>query len=391
MIQEKGNVTKESHNESIKNKEREVASYKLIKGGEIDLIALIKTIWVGRKKIFYSIGICFSIGLLVALLSPVKYTASATLLPSAEKKGSSLGNLSALAGMAGVNLSNMMGDASIIPSQLYPQVIYSYPFQNELINRKLNFENNIEPISLLQYIINDSIESFGDKLKKYTIKLPWTLKELMIGKKEVKENNFKSKLVYISEDEDKALGYVSNMIGVEVDEMTGLVTINVVGSERIVTTEFVANIIELLQDYVIEYKTKQARQSLEFIQERFNEKKREYEDIQVEYFSYRDQHQNVITDRIDLEYQRLKDEYEIISSVFKDLSKQSEAAKIAVMEETPAFTVLEPARVPLRKSSPRRGMILVVSIFIGVIFGVGYVILTKYILDNKLFDNENSQ
>ena len=63
---------------------------QIIKDDELDLIALIKTIWNGRKTVYYSVGICVFIGLLIAFLSPAKYTASATLLPSSENKSSSM-------------------------------------------------------------------------------------------------------------------------------------------------------------------------------------------------------------------------------------------------------------------------------------------------------------
>ena len=104
---------------------------QIIKDDELDLIALIKTIWNGRKTVYYSVGICVFIGLLIAFLSPAKYTASATLLPSSENKSSSMGGLGALAGMAGINLGSMMGQSEGIPAEIYPQVVNSYPFMNE--------------------------------------------------------------------------------------------------------------------------------------------------------------------------------------------------------------------------------------------------------------------
>lgn len=65
----------------------------IIKDDEIDLIALIKTIWDGRKTIYYSVGVCVFIGLLIAFLSPAKYTASATLLPSTQDKSNSMSSI----------------------------------------------------------------------------------------------------------------------------------------------------------------------------------------------------------------------------------------------------------------------------------------------------------
>jgi LPS O-antigen subunit length determinant protein (WzzB/FepE family) len=48
---------------------------------EIDLIALVKSLWLERKFIYKTIiGFAF-IGIIVSLLSPVIYTASSTFIP----------------------------------------------------------------------------------------------------------------------------------------------------------------------------------------------------------------------------------------------------------------------------------------------------------------------
>ena len=44
---------------------------------EIDLVELIKRMWVNRKLILKVTGVCFALGLLIALFSPKAYTAGA--------------------------------------------------------------------------------------------------------------------------------------------------------------------------------------------------------------------------------------------------------------------------------------------------------------------------
>ena len=143
------------------NKEKDInqAEKPIIQEDEIDLVQLVKTIWAGRKIIYYSVGICVFIGLIIAFATPAKYTASATLLPSEEKKGGSFGNLGALAGMAGINLSSMFGEASGISIELYPQIINSYPFKKELIHQKFEIQNFEKSISLYNYRLQDTIPS----------------------------------------------------------------------------------------------------------------------------------------------------------------------------------------------------------------------------------------
>ncbi len=355
---------------------------QIIKDDEIDLIALIKTIWNGRKIIYYSVGICVFIGLLIAFLSPAKYTATATLLPSSESKSRSMGGLGALAGMAGINLGSMMGQSEGIPAEIYPQVVNSYPFMNEFIHEKFNFEEYGQPISIYNYVVADSVPSLVAQIAKYTIKLPWTLKNAIFSDVNALSAKVQDPgVLSLSEEELMALGSMFEVIQINVDDKTGLVNVSVEVEEPVLAAQYVQKAIELLQEYIIEYKTKQARENLNFVQERYNEKKKEYEQAQLAFFDYKDSHRNIISERMDPELQQLSDAYDMASTVYKGLAQQLEQAKIAVKEETPVFTVLEPAKVPIEKSSPRIKLMLIVFVFfggfIGVVIVIGKLVLSK--------------
>ncbi|MCU4157545.1 lipopolysaccharide biosynthesis protein [Carboxylicivirga sp. A043] len=354
------------------NIENTKVNLQIIKDDEIDLIALVKTIWNGRKTIYYSIGVAVFIGLIIAFTSPAKYEAYCTLIPSEEKKGG-MGNLSALAGMAGINLGSMIGQSSGIPAEIYPQVVNSYPFKKEMVHQKFHFEDYAEPISLYEYAVADTIESLGGKVVKYTIRLPWTIKNALsnsdLGEEEVPDYG----VLNLSEEELMAMGAVEEVVLIEVDKKTGLINVSAELGEAVLVAQVVQKAVELLQGYIIKYKTKQAREHLEFIQRQFDDKKIEYEKAQRTFYSYKDQHRNMVSERVNLEFQRLSDEYDMSSSVFKGLAQQLEQAKIAVNEQTPAFTILEPAKVPIKKSAPKKKIILIVSVFLGGFLGLGIV------------------
>ena len=384
MKREQNNI-KESTTSSSNGggQEEDSSTHQIIKNDEIDLIALIKIIWEGRKTIYYSLGVCVFIGLLIAFLSPAKYIASATLLPSAENKSSRMGGLGALAGMAGINLGSMMGQSEGIPAELYPQVVNSYPFMNEFIHKKFHFEKYKEPISIYDYVLADSIPSLGSKIAKYTIRLPWTLKNVIFpGKDDLEEEVIPDYgVLNLKREELMALGSIFGLIQINVDEKTGLVYVSVEAEEPVLAAQYVQKAIELLQEYIIAYKTKQVRENLDFVQERYNEKKLKYEQTQLAFFNYKDSHRNIISERIDPELQRLSDAYDMASKVYKGLAQQLEQAKIAVKEETPVFTVLEPVKVPINKSAPKKKIILLLSLFVGGFLGVG-VIFGKLVFNN---------
>ena len=347
----------------------------IIKDDEIDLIALAHVIWDRRKTVFYTIGIVLILGFLIAIFSPVKYSASTTILPQSEEK-SDLGGLSGLASMAGINLSSMMGNSTGIQPDLYPKVIQSYPFLNDLVHQTYDFEDEPMPISIYDKFLKDTIPGIGNYLVKYTIRLPWTIKEAIMGEKQmVWEGNSDTslKIKRMSEEEEKLFEKMMDRISIEVDQETGLATISAEMEEPLLTAQVAQKTMELLQKYIIEYKTSQARNNLEFIQARDDEKKKEFEKIRAAFFDYRNRNRNVVEERTDMRYQELSDAYNIASQVYQNLAEQLEQAEIAVKEDTPAFSVIEPVKVPIEKSAPKRSLIVVVSLFLGGFIGIGVI------------------
>lgn len=363
---------------------------RIIKGDEIDLWALIKTLWRGRRIIAYSAAICLVIGLIVAYASPKKYTASATLLPSAEKKGGSFGGLSALAGMAGINIGSLMGDATGIPAELYPQVVGSVPYLMELMNEKLTWEKEGE-MSLFEKAQRDSVPSSFDKVKKYTIGLPWTVKDALSGKKRKDDimlgsgvkGEDEGQIFALSKLQLAVIEQLKKSVSINHDKKSGLVSLSVSEDEPLVAAQLADKAVALLQKSIIDYKTKQSAENLRFIQERFVEAKVNYEQSQRSFFAYKDAHRNVVAERMDVEYQRLSDAYDIASAIYKGLAQQQEQAKITVKEETPVFKVLDPVVVPKEKSAPKRGMIIVVSLFLGALLGVLWILGRMVLLNFK--------
>ena len=88
-------------------KDNQTNSYNNLEEDSIDIIALLKTVWNGKKIIIKTTAVFFIIGCIVALLSPVVYTAQTTFVPqvSEDQMSSSKGGLGSLASLAGINLN----------------------------------------------------------------------------------------------------------------------------------------------------------------------------------------------------------------------------------------------------------------------------------------------
>lgn len=355
-------------------KNKTIDSIQIIKDDEIDLITLSKVIWLAKKKIIISVILCVCIGLLYAFFSPVVYRSSAVILPQSEGK-SNLGQLGSLASLAGVNLSNIMGDAAGIQPELYPSIVGSYPFLNELIHTPVNYEGASNPVSFYEKEMADTISDFGSTIIKYTIKLPWTIKNAIMGTKASGTflNQESNQLVSLSVEEQRVFEKLDGKVSVSVDKKTGLVSIGAEMEEPLIAAQIAQKTLELLQRYIINYKTSQVQENLLFIEARFNEKKAAFQSAQKELFEFRDNYRNLVVERMDSRYQELQDNYNISMSIYLGLAQQLEQARIAVKKETPVFSIIEPVKVPVEKYKPRRSMIIIISGFIGIFVGLGWL------------------
>ena len=136
---------------------------------EIDLIELLKKIYIEKRFIIKSSIITAVVGVLFALIQPNQYTSSTTFIPQLSteiKAGGS--SLSGLASLAGINLSGVEG-SSEFPPTLYPQVIESVPFRLKLLSSSVNFNNESKILS--DYILSEkSFNLDGQKVAHRLLK-----------------------------------------------------------------------------------------------------------------------------------------------------------------------------------------------------------------------------
>jgi hypothetical protein len=151
---------------------------------EIDLVALAKQVWKGRKTIFIALGIGAILGVFIALFSPKEYTAKTVMVPQLEGSSKS-GGLSSLAALAGISVD--MSASSELSPLIYPQIVGSIPFQLELMNTPLDFVKVDRPVSLFEYYTEYSKPSLLSSVKKYTIGLPGILIGAIRGKPKPQE------------------------------------------------------------------------------------------------------------------------------------------------------------------------------------------------------------
>lgn len=150
---------------------------------EIDLVEIVRKLWKNRKFILRITLVFMLLGVLVALFSAEEYTAGSTMVPQTSEKKMS-GGLSGLAAMAGINLGDISGGETLSP-KMYSKILESIPFQKELMQTPIKFEEYEQPVTLFDYFTNEEYKKFslGGAIKKYTIGLPGVIMKAIRGEK----------------------------------------------------------------------------------------------------------------------------------------------------------------------------------------------------------------
>ena len=84
------------------------------------------------------------------------------------------------------------------------------------------------------------------------------------------------------------------------------------------------------------------------------------------------------TSRARIERERLQSKYSVASSIYSEMAKQLEQAKMQVKRDTPVLTIIQPVTVP-RQPSNSRAKTLIVWTFFGVVLGCGIVLGKSYL------------
>lgn len=343
---------------------------------EIDLRDLILPLWKARKQILtIAIG-CGILGGIVGFLTPATYTAGSTFLPQTAQAGGGLsGSLGGLASLAGINLNAPISGGDIPPS-MYATVLASEPFRKRILDA--NILVNGDSLTYREYLINQPKSVFSTVLE-YTIGLPGKIAGS--GKEEVTITS-PGELQALSDIENELHKALAGKISIANDKKEGVVSLTVVEGDPMIAAQVAKVTEEVLQDWIIEHKVKNAKAQYDFIAKQFETKEKEFFSIQDQLASYMDRNQNVLSATYLTRLERLQAEFDLVNTVYSELAKQKEQAAIQLSKDTPTFSVLDPVKVPKEKTAPKKSIYVLGAFFIGLIFSVGWYLTRKKFIES---------
>lgn len=349
--------------------------------GGIDIMALVRSLWAGRKTIIIITSVFIVLGLIAAITMKRTYSVSTTMVPQVSSRSNS--SLSSLASLAGFDLGTAtMGNSDLSPL-IYPQIVSSVPFRKELLYTPVHYEKVDTAVSMYTYykdIVKPSVFSY---VLKYTIGLPGVIlgairkpqPDLVLP---TAAGDSTPKPILLTKDEEKFMKMLSQSVTLAVDKKEGYITLTVNGIEPIQTAELAMAAQQLLQSEVTRFRTEKAQDNLDYIQARYDEIKAETESLQSQRAAVRDRSQQMNTARGRIEQERIDTKYAVASNIYAEMAKQLEQAKMQVKRDTPVLTIVQPVTVPVKPSNSRMKT-LIIWTFLGFVLACGWVIGKGYL------------
>ena len=278
--------------------------------------------------------------------------------------------------MAGINIGSMES-SSEFPPTLYPQVVNGVPFRVELLSNEITLNNEL--VVVKDYFLeNKSSFNILRTIKKYTIGLPSLILSLF---KNQKEYTNQSKIYSITEEDKGLFQILENNLSLSINEKEGFITISYTDNNKNVAAQVTQIAQNLLQEKIIEFKNKSSKEMLDFATKQYSDKKESYEKLQDERAVFVDKNINISSSLFQNKLSRLESEVNISESIVQQLASQVEQAKLQVNEDTPVFTTIKPVTIPFERSAPKRSLIVIVFVFLGLVLSAAYVLVKEPISD----------
>lgn len=342
---------------------------------EIDLIELGKKLWNKRKFILKVSGVGLLIGIIIAFSIPKEYSTTVILAPES-KEGGSLGNAGALAAMAGINLggTSTSGDLS---SDVYPNIMESTPFILGLSQIHVSDPKKKIDTTLFSYIKDEQKSAWWT----YILGVPKLVTGLFSSKKEEKPS-MENKLILTSDEVD-VIESLKERATISIDKKTGIITLASTMQSAVISATVADTLTSYLQSYIIKYRTEKARADLVFAEKLYNESKSDYNKAQQKYADYLDRNQNVILASYRVNQDKLQNEVTLAYNVYNQVAQQLQVAKVKVQDQTPVYTVIQPAIIPLIPTKPNKKLIVIGFIFLFAIGSCGYILGKDFLKNLK--------
>lgn len=324
---------------------------KQIKEGPIDFEKIFKDL-LKHKKLYYKVlPLAFVLAVLFSLSLPNYYSCTVKLAPELGSTAKTGGSLAGLASSFGINLGGAQQGADAISPTLYPDLMNSVDFKASLFPVKVTRKEDGKTFTYYDYMENEQ-------------HYPWWEAAIrsLFNKKESKSKTINP--FELTEDQTDVVKEINKNVSCEVDKKTFVITINVTDQDPLICATMADSVKTRLQKFITDYRTSKARVDFEYNKKLCAEAKARYEQARNRYTVFSDSHRGVSSQSAQTKQADLQNEMQMQQQIYQQIVAQLQQAEMKVQEETPAFTTLQSATVPVKKAGPKRAQMCLIFLFL---------------------------
>lgn len=341
---------------------------------QIDVVAMAKAMWRHKKAYFIVLPITFIVSCLLIICVPRYYTSTAKLAPELSSYNSS--SLGDIASSFGIELGGSSSNGDAIFPELYPELISSNDFLTSLFDVKVTSIDGKIDTTYYSYLATMQQSPWWSKMMN-GVKSWFATKDTTTIAQNAKVNPFK-----LTKRQNDIAQAISGNVSCSVDKKNYVISITVQDQDPLICATLADTVQQRLQQFITEYRTSKARKDLQYYQKLCSEAKGKYEKVRRTYGTYADANQDVILESYKLKQNDLENQMQLLYNNYTALQAQVQQAQAKLLMQTPAFTTLQNASVPLKPAGPKR-MIFV----LGMTF-FAFIIVTIYSIRNIIFREE---
>ena len=326
---------------------------KIIRNDSINFSALF-SLFVDGKKMIVRVSLIFLIiSIFYSLLITPLFKSSISVYPSDSSSSYNLGQFQGIASNLGIGIPQSGKSLNIT------DLVKSRRLYEMILNKNWTVDNT--SFNLIKYwkIDNDSF---------------FSLNPITMLKKMNSNNSINKQEIYI----ENAILEIANRISVD-ESSTGLITISVLMENPKLSSMIANYIYDAIKEISNSSYSEQAVLNRKFIEQRQDIAQSALIKAEEKLRDFRTNNINVSdSPQLQLEFERLLRQVEIQTQVYITLTQQYEIARIDEVKDTPSVILLDDSITPVKKHSPRRMFIVLISTFFGAIISL-VAILFKHI------------
>lgn len=335
----------------------------------LEIIEMAQYLWIHKSIIIKVMVLSMLLGIIIVFSLPKEYTVKVDL--ATESNSASTSSLGGMASLFGINNISMGGNEAL-NTGIYPDIIASTPFLLEVLSTPINHQN--KKIELKEYLKNID-QPWWNSITSLPGYFATSIKNIFNKPKDQTKKSDKPIEESLSPENISGIAMMKNAILAEMQRKSNIFSISVTLQDPDVTAQIADSIATKLQEYVTRYRTKKAQNNYEYLKILYEQRKSEYYQAQQAYANSYDQNKNIVSRKVAINQERLKNDMELSYQIYSQVATQLEVAKAKIQEVMPVFTVIEPAITPTQPSAPNNRIIIAGCILIGFTISSLYILI----------------